>query len=956
MKILFILICFLNQILLSMTTCTIPNCLSCCGFWSNYWDSINSKSVYFWTDQNDCAICQPNFVYSGWWGNASCNPCTSTNCISSGTTATNCLPCSTTGTYKYFMNANKTCMSACPTGYYADSSNNCQLCGNNTIGYYVDQSGNCQLCDSTCYTCNGATATNCLTCNTGGTNKYFMNASTTCVSDCSTGYYADSSFNCQLCDPTCYTCRGLATNCSTCNATGTTKYFMSINATCMSACPTIGYYTDSNANCKSCDSTCYTCNGGLATNCLTCNTAGTYKYYMNTNATCLIACPTIGYYTDSNANCKSCDSSCYTCDGGFARNCLTCNLSGTYPYFMSLNKTCMSSCPTAGYYADSSKNCTSCDSTCYTCNGGLEINCLTCNTTKRLFLEASTSRCLTCSDNCTLCNGKSYNCTSCSNSVDNLAIFYLNVNITDPNTSYCRPNLTLITAGNLSLSSLSTLDFYLTFNSSLKNNAISNLSNLFSIAITNFTKDDFTYNISQTSDTLITFHLNPLQTIDHNILSLSIIDPLQILDNYSKPVWNVTNTLELGYYLVNTEDSAYAVLAKTTNIVASAVAVGCIPLILSGGMGAMWNALDILQMIYFYIFLNMNVPQNFMQFLLMFKFAQLPLPNIAESLMTHVSVKYNISIPEQPAFEKFADQNLDAVFLKNGASIIIYILLALFGTIMLQYIEKLFKMVTGKDTLKNILILIKWNFTIRYILTNALQLAFSASLQLTVFEFDDIFTAISSILAIISMGFLILFILWSIYAISLMNTRYNSHYFSETFGALTDGTLTDGALTGRLNRSRLRKSSIVKNYTSIIILRKISFVSMIVLTYFYPGVILIFLLIQAVLMAIIIYYNKPFQRDTFNPKNIVHEIMMASLDIILWLIYMGVITGEKSIAIAGYAMIGLCSVIIAYNLLFIIRDMFDAWRDIYNKIITKICYYKNGPTLPKKINHLKMTR
>ena len=448
---------------------------------------------------------------------------------------------------------------------------------------------------------------------------------------------------------------------------------------------------------------------------------------------------------------------------------------------MSTNNTCLTACPTIRYFADVNHNCQPCDSTCNTCNGGLATNCLSCNTSTRLFFEASTSTCLTCSDNCTFCNGVSYNCTNCS--INTLQIFYLYTNTTDPNTSYCRQNLTS----------------------------------------------------------------------------------------------------------VKTEDSAIVVASEAINIAASVVAIGCIPLILTGGMGTIWNALDILQMMYFYAFLNLNVPENFIRFLLMLKFAQLLLPNIADSLMTNVSVNYNILIPEQPTYEKFTDQNLDANFFRNGAFMVIYICMTFSATIVLQYIEKLYKRITGKDTFKHILMLMKWNFTIRYILTNTAQLAFSASLQLPAVEFDSVFTVISSILAIISMVFLVLFILSSIYIMSLMNFGYSSHHFSEKFNALFD----------EFNQSKLRKSSIVKHYQSIITLRKISFVSMIELAYYNPKAILICLLLQSILMVVIIYYCKPFQRDAFNSKNIIHEIILISFIIIMLLIDLEVIYDQKSIEDAG---------------------------------------------------------
>ena len=103
--------------------------------------------------------------------------------------------------------------------------------------------------------------------------------------------------------------------------------------TCNLACPPIGYYVDTNNNCGLCDSTCSTCNGAATTNCLTCNPSGSTKYYMNSNTTCITSCP-LGYYGDANNDCKLCDSTCSTCDGSTATNCLTCYTAGPNKYYI----------------------------------------------------------------------------------------------------------------------------------------------------------------------------------------------------------------------------------------------------------------------------------------------------------------------------------------------------------------------------------------------------------------------------------------------------------------------------------------------------------------------------------------------------------------------------------------------------------------------------------------------
>ena len=152
------------------------------------------------------------------------------------------------------------------------------------------------------------------------------------TSGCDVGYYTDTSNNCQICYSTCYTCHGaLATDCSTCDTTpGTNPYFMITNYSCMSACPS--GYKNVNYKCVSdqCDSTCFTCSGTSATICLSCDESGTHPYFISNNNTCMSAC-LIGYHNTYTQNppgvwykgCESCHPTCSTCDGSTATNCLT---------------------------------------------------------------------------------------------------------------------------------------------------------------------------------------------------------------------------------------------------------------------------------------------------------------------------------------------------------------------------------------------------------------------------------------------------------------------------------------------------------------------------------------------------------------------------------------------------------------------------------------------------------
>ncbi|EAR86105.2 hypothetical protein TTHERM_00549520 (macronuclear) [Tetrahymena thermophila SB210] len=185
-----------------------------------------------------------------------------------------------------------------------------------------------------------------------------------------------------------------------------------------------GYYLDltSGTNCLDCDQSCFTCNGSLPTNCLTCP-SGKYLYK---NKSCQ-SCQNTGVFI-SGTNCLDCDQSCLTCNGSLPTNCLTCP-AGKYLY---RNNSCQS-CQNTGVFI-SGTNCLDCDQSCFTCNGSLPTNCLTCPNGKYLHDDNSCKVCKTndgfiiegiyckaCFKGCKTCFGLSKN--QCSDCYDSYSLF-----------------------------------------------------------------------------------------------------------------------------------------------------------------------------------------------------------------------------------------------------------------------------------------------------------------------------------------------------------------------------------------------------------------------------------------------------------------------------------------------------------------------------------------------------
>ncbi|KAL4504946.1 hypothetical protein ABPG73_021793, partial [Tetrahymena malaccensis] len=117
--------------------------------------------------------------------------------------------------------------------------------------------------------------------------------------------------------------------------------------------------------CQPCFSTCSSCSGPSATECLGCP-QGTFLK----GSTCVNKCGD-GYYL-SQDKCSQCHPSCKNCQGPNQDQCIECP-----DILFKYNSKCLSDCPQGTYQEQQSqKQCFSCSSSCSTgCNGPSEKNC-----------------------------------------------------------------------------------------------------------------------------------------------------------------------------------------------------------------------------------------------------------------------------------------------------------------------------------------------------------------------------------------------------------------------------------------------------------------------------------------------------------------------------------------------------------------------------------------------------
>ncbi|XP_049311526.1 furin-like protease 2 isoform X2 [Bactrocera dorsalis] len=310
-----------------------------------------------------------------------CDPeCDSQGCYGRG--PTQCVAC------KHYRLDN-TCVSRCPPRSFPN------------------QGGVCWPCHESCETCAGAGQDSCLTCAPAHLHVVDL---AVCLQVCPDGYYENyDNKTCVPCEANCASCQDRPDYCTSCE-----HHLVMHEHKCYSACPLHTYETE-DYNCASCHSSCATCNGSAESQCITCR-SGRFAY----DGKCLNNCPD-GYYADKKRQeCVACPIGCATCSSnGF---CLTCRENWTRNKKSKCIITGSENCDESEYYDNN--HCHPCHSTCETCDGPTETNCLSCPQSLLLqssrcvsscddgfYMEAGV--CAKCLHTCTQCVSR-MNCTACA--------------------------------------------------------------------------------------------------------------------------------------------------------------------------------------------------------------------------------------------------------------------------------------------------------------------------------------------------------------------------------------------------------------------------------------------------------------------------------------------------------------------------------------------------------------
>ena len=320
-------------------------------------------------------------------------------------------------------------------------------------GYYDNSGNSCPQCNPHCVTCDGGSASSCLSCGAHATL-----AAKECP--CDSGYYYDTGTQrCELCFATCVTCLVAGSSgCSSCYSNA--ALIGSAPAQC--ACITGWWPNSSSAQCFACSSQCLNCVSSSTSSCNQCKSGAQLSGAIPTSCVCSLTyfpnphpgscslchptclgcqaaglfqciscrghallqgslptncyCPSTTFSSPDPSNCVLCAVECLTCMQASANDCLTCKANAA-------QVSSPGPCTCVGGFYGSASACLSCDPTCLTCSGGTTSECTLCKSNASLTTGVSPNSCA-CDDHFfpdptpALCSACHITCFNCGSSAD----------------------------------------------------------------------------------------------------------------------------------------------------------------------------------------------------------------------------------------------------------------------------------------------------------------------------------------------------------------------------------------------------------------------------------------------------------------------------------------------------------------------------------------------------------
>ena len=342
--------------------------------------------------------------------------------------------------------------------------------------------------------------------------------------------------------------------------------------------------------------------------------------------------------------------------------------------------------------------------------------------------------------------------------------------------------------------------------------------------------------------------------------------------------------------------------------------------------------LSVIQLLNYLLFINVNYPENVMNFFQIFNmgsFAFLPdpiallFPNLAEAMEEPL-----------PAPPKFLDNDMDGRFLNNtGESLGMWVLMIFFYfvvKIVLQVCRLSGRLLDILNTIKG---KFEWELFYGNIIGNYMPIFLAVVLQANNMNFEDSLNSSSCILMLLVGGVCLVFPFVAMAIIGRNADSLERPFFAQRHGALYEQFKVepDDTVSGETVYYR-------RNFIAFQLFRKIMYVSALVLAYNIPLLQIGILTLTGVKMVVLYGLIKPFREKSMAWLNVGSEIIMLLIHIVIYVFVGDDQTqkfGDELRIKLGWLIVALCSLLVVYNAAIVFFMQVLQIRDFCRKIRKK---------------------
>ena len=270
--------------------------------------------------------------------------------------------------------------------------------------------------------------------------------------------------------------------------------------------------------------------------------------------------------------------------------------------------------------------------------------------------------------------------------------------------------------------------------------------------------DPSAYSIALTkqSSTLYQIKIQYSQTIPSATLKfVYTLDGSPVTTNLLTGHWTAEITSKYLAYMSEGTKAAVEAVNKVAGGSMQGAATGASSMAILGGNPALlWPLLNLFQAFYYLIFIDVNYPANVQMFLKIFSMGSLSfIPNPMEWFVQDIDA-YNLPVPK-----RYNDYNFSGLFLDNSGNELLLIALTLGLYMASKACRKWLRRVptTIRFSTNKTVEWFEWSGILRSLITSYTDIAQAVFLQLKVLTFYSTVFTLSSVLAFLTLGFIVCF-------------------------------------------------------------------------------------------------------------------------------------------------------------------------------------------------------